>query len=268
MVTIMGKYDPLAAHLEELSPTQHDIELTFSAIERLCGSLPPSAWKHRPWWANGSKVQAKAWRNAGWHVDAVDQTTGVVRFARGRVGGSYAARLAGQISQDSTPPPSPHRSAEPRTGPSNTEWFWEGNVVAALARHLQANGWTIQSVADTATKQHGVDLIAAQGPRRLLIEAKGYPSKSYSDPRRAQERKRTSPTTQAGHWLSSALSSAMKHRDVDPGAEIAVALPDFSRYRKLLRARQRSLIALRFDVYLIAEDDSVQHIPPDGLAGL
>jgi hypothetical protein len=37
-----------------------------------------------------------------------------------------------------------------------TDWFWEGNVVAAIARHLEGEGWEIVGQADTRLKERGV----------------------------------------------------------------------------------------------------------------
>jgi hypothetical protein len=88
----MAKYDGLAEHLARIDGDQYVVELRMGEIDRLCGGLPPSATRLRTWWGNGSQVQAQAWRGAGWHVDAVDLSKRVVRFARGHVGGSYAAR--------------------------------------------------------------------------------------------------------------------------------------------------------------------------------
>lgn len=90
----MAKYTPLAEHLEALLPEKQSVTLTFSDIDRLVGGLPPTA-NTRQFWANDSKVEARAWRSAGWHVDSggVDFNAQTIRFARGRVGGSRARRL-------------------------------------------------------------------------------------------------------------------------------------------------------------------------------
>lgn len=91
----MPKYDPLAQFLEEVSAEQLVITLSFEQVARLVDGLPPSAYRIRQWWANDSKVEARAWRSAGWHVDAdgVDFNAQVVHFARGKVGGTRARRL-------------------------------------------------------------------------------------------------------------------------------------------------------------------------------
>jgi hypothetical protein len=91
----MGKYDALADHLSSVPNDLRSITLSFADINRIVGGLPPSAYELRQWWANDSKVEARAWRSAGWHVDrgGVDLNAHTVRFARGRVGGTRARRL-------------------------------------------------------------------------------------------------------------------------------------------------------------------------------
>ena len=81
----MAKYDPLRDWLRAQS-SRSEITMRFADIEQLIGgSLPASAHRHRAWWANeasGNIVQAHAWQDAGWRVDAVDQTARWVRFRR------------------------------------------------------------------------------------------------------------------------------------------------------------------------------------------
>lgn len=91
----VGKYDALADHLSLVPADQLDITMSFAEVDRIVGGLPPSAYEIRQWWANDSKVEARAWRSAGWHVDkqGVDLNAQTVRFARGRVGGTRARRL-------------------------------------------------------------------------------------------------------------------------------------------------------------------------------
>ena len=54
------------------------------------------------------------------------------------------------------------------------DWYWEGNVVDAIARFLAQEGWTIVSKADTHSKERGVDIQASRDGKTLLLEAKGY----------------------------------------------------------------------------------------------
>ncbi len=112
-------------------------------------------------------------------------------------------------------------------------WPWEGAVQAVFASVLHAHGWALISLADTATKAPGIDVLAHKGERRLGAEAKGWPSSGYADPRRAAEVKRTQPSTQAGHWFAQALTKALMLRDSHPDHESLVVLPDYPRYRDL-----------------------------------
>ncbi|GAA1082736.1 DUF7662 domain-containing protein [Kitasatospora arboriphila] len=88
-----GKYGPLRAYLE-LAAVRSDsaIELDFSFIDELVGGLPSTARTNPGWWANNSHVQAKAWRDADWHVESRNLRQERIRFARGRIGGTYAQR--------------------------------------------------------------------------------------------------------------------------------------------------------------------------------
>ncbi|MDZ7731778.1 MAG: hypothetical protein U5R31_00510 [Acidimicrobiia bacterium] len=80
-----GRYRPLYEFL--VRRDDHHVSLRFAELERILGaSLPASARRHRPWWANtaGSHSQARAWLEAGWSVDMVDLNGGRVAFRRGR----------------------------------------------------------------------------------------------------------------------------------------------------------------------------------------
>ena len=91
----MAKYDALAAHLAGIPADTQAVTLSFAEVDRIVGGLPPTAYKLTQWWANDSKVQGRAIRSAGWHVDSggIDLNQQVVRFARGKVGGTRARRL-------------------------------------------------------------------------------------------------------------------------------------------------------------------------------
>ena len=142
------------------------------------------------------------------------------------------------------------------------DWFWEGNVQDALARFLESTGWEIREIANTATKAHGVDVMAASGHRTLAVEVKGYPSEKYADPRRAHEKKKTDPRNQCEKWFSQALFKAMRLRSSLPDAEIAVAFPDFPRYQALLRETEDSIRRLGVGVYLVDDLGTVSLVLP------
>jgi hypothetical protein len=132
-----------------------------------------------------------------------------------------------------------------------TDWFWEGNVVDAVARSLTSKGWKIEFRADTHSKEHGVDLRALKSGSVLLVEAKGYPSTSYRDPRRANEHKPTNPANQAEKWFSHGLLKTLRLQTAHPQAKVALAFPDFPRYQTLFNETRLGLAKLGLAVLMV-----------------
>lgn len=132
-----------------------------------------------------------------------------------------------------------------------TDWFWEGNVVDAVAHSLASTGWNIESRANTHSKEHGVDLRASKAGSVLLVEVKGYPSASYSDPRRVNERKPTNPANQAEKWFSQALLKVLRLQTAHPQAKVAIAFPEFPRYRVLFDETKLGLAKLGLAVLMV-----------------
>jgi len=137
------------------------------------------------------------------------------------------------------------------------DWYWEGNVVEAIARFLTQDGWAIVGRADTHSKERGVDIQATRHGRTLLLEAKGYPSKNYRDPRRAAEVKPTNPTNQAQQWYSHALLKVMRLQTKHPEAVVALGLPDFPRYRALFEETRGGLARLGVALLTVRADGTV-----------
>lgn len=80
----MGRYDPLNEYLRSVS--SHEIQLSFSDIEKVLGfKLPSSAYTYSAWWANGGHSQAYAWINAGYKVGWIDIFEKKVTFCKTNV---------------------------------------------------------------------------------------------------------------------------------------------------------------------------------------
>ena len=81
-----AKYVPLARYLLNAASKSKTVTITFAeADEMLSASLPASARRHRPWWANdtsGGHVQATAWLSVGWKVAKVSLSEKHVVFER------------------------------------------------------------------------------------------------------------------------------------------------------------------------------------------
>ena len=137
------------------------------------------------------------------------------------------------------------------------EWFWEGNVQSVLARHLERSDWRLVNVSNTESKERGVDIRAEKAEHVLLFEVKGYPSATYSDPKRAHEKKKTSPTLQAGHWYAQAVLKAMRLKSSSPDAQIVIGLPDFKRYKDIFEETKGSLKTLGFQVWGVDQNGVV-----------
>ena len=86
---------------------------------------------------------------------------------------------------------------------SDRPWFWEGNVQAAVVRHLVKEGFDVVRVADTSSREHGKDIVVAR-----TAESSGLASR---ESRLELRERRHSPRLETG---STALSSRSA-----PGAE-------------------------------------------------
>lgn len=132
--------------------------------------------------------------------------------------------------------------------PGARPWFWEGNVQAAVVAYLVKQGYTIASVANTATKERGKDIVAQKDGRSLFVTVKGYP----------QGTDKTNPLVQAGHWFKDATFDMVLWRGENPKAELAIALPDYPRYRKLAERVEWFRSVAHFRFLWVCEDGLVQ----------
>lgn len=83
----VSKYVALTRHLRAQPARETTVAMSFPDLESILAfPLPPSARKHRPWWANqinnSGRPQAQGWMDAGFVVDSVNMNAGTVRFAR------------------------------------------------------------------------------------------------------------------------------------------------------------------------------------------
>ena len=79
----MSKYAALEAHLRESG--RDTVPMTFADIARVIGSdLPPSAFKHRPWWSNNPSNSSitRSWLEAGYKTENVDMAAKKLVFVK------------------------------------------------------------------------------------------------------------------------------------------------------------------------------------------
>ena len=124
---------------------------------------------------------------------------------------------------------------------------------ARIAAHLESQGLSVVSTADTATREAGKDLIArTPGSAELWVSVKGYPERSSH--------------TQARHWFSHAIFDLVMYRDEDSDVTLAIGLPDgYSTYRNLVGRVTWLRKQLPFWVFWVSEDGQVRcEDPPKG----
>jgi hypothetical protein len=80
----MSKYNGLGTYLRQ--QFSDEVPMSFAEIETLTGTkLPPSAYRHRPWWSNNASnsVMTKIWLEAGFRTAQVDMEAKTLVFKRG-----------------------------------------------------------------------------------------------------------------------------------------------------------------------------------------
>lgn len=100
---------------------------------------------------------------------------------------------------------------------------------------------------------------SASPPRQARTRSNSYPliSPIWWQSGEQFGLKPTQASAQAGHWYAHALFKAIRLRDANPRDTVAMAFPDFGRYRNLLAETRRSLAALHIDAFLVAEAGDV-----------
>lgn len=120
-------------------------------------------------------------------------------------------------------------------------WFWEGNVQSHVVSYLAQNKYQLRSVADTASRSAGKDIIAlSPDGKELWISVKGYPEKSSN--------------VQARHWFSGALFDLVLYHGENPQVKLGIALPEgFVTYANLLPRINWLKDYMQFKVYWVNE---------------
>ena len=155
------------------------------------------------------------------------------------------------VGRDESTPPEVHKKDILAVQPSASNyenWFWEGNVQAIVVRYLVAQNYKICSVANTATKQSGVDIIAKKDGTELWVTVKGYPKGTTH----------TQPMTQAGHWFKDVIFDIIQYRQGSKQLLLAVALPDYPRFRALAKRITWFQATANFVYFWIQEDGNVK----------
>jgi hypothetical protein len=131
--------------------------------------------------------------------------------------------------------------------PKSEYWFWEGNVQSRVVIYLATLSYCIRSVADTASHQQGIDIVAEKNEKNLWVTVKGYP--------RGTEK--TNPSIQATHWFTHAVFDIVQYRERDKYVSLAIALPDYPRYHTLAQRITWFKLAANFIYYWVKQSGEV-----------
>ncbi len=125
--------------------------------------------------------------------------------------------------------------------------IYEDDVVEAVCRLLRDHGYTIESKATVS--QHGEDIIAVRGDRRIVVEAKGESSSKEHTKRYGK------PFTKAQVFdhVAKAVLKAMRIASTDD-ATPAVALPDNGHHRDEIERAQPALRRAGIGVFWVSDD--------------
>jgi len=105
---------------------------------------------------------------------------------------------------------------------SSRPWYWEGNVQSTFVSFLVQNNYTIRSVADTASRISGKDIIAiSRDNDELWVSVKGYSDNIAN--------------IQAHQWFSGVIYNLFLYHGENPDVHLANASPEgFVTYRNLI----------------------------------
>jgi Domain of unknown function (DUF4268) len=152
-----SRYAPLARWLESQSKSK--VSLYFSEIETLIEDfLPPSARKHRNWWANDSvsHTQSQQWLEVGWRVSSVNMNLEKVEFKSiGERQGAYINFFSGlQTKLQSIP----SLSFQNVSNPQGRNWFTfniasnDGKILWFVLSFARRSRFRLELYIDTGEK--------------------------------------------------------------------------------------------------------------------
>jgi len=160
------------------------------------------------------------------------------------VNGRLRNFFGGSPARDEPPVPAPAATPQPA---GERPWFWEGHVQSAVVTYLAGRGDRILSVADTARRQQGKDIVAENARGRVWVTVKGFP----------EGRGKAQPSAQAGIWFSQGVFDIIAYRSEDPAVQLALALPDFPRYRTLAERVRWLMPVVPFGILWVGKDGGV-----------
>ena len=138
----------------------------------------------------------------------------------------------------------------PHVAPAN--WYSEAFISNSVISFLKESGYKIHR--ESSSRETEKIITATKFFKKEVIEVKGFP---YTPSGREAV---TAKNTHAKSWFAEALFNSFINFTVIENAEVAMALPNVSRYRAIIEKLYDYFSAndLYFRIYLVNEDGSVE----------
>jgi len=138
----------------------------------------------------------------------------------------------------------------------NTDWYSEEFIYSSVVKYLKENGYKVQKESrQKDADKPGMIIIASKFFKKEIIEVKGFP---HYNPN--QIHAVIPKATHAKSWFSEALFNSFVNFSSFDNAEVAMALPNVSRYQAIIKnlTDYFTVNDLYFRIYLVNEDGTVE----------
>lgn len=147
------------------------------------------------------------------------------------------------------------------------DWYWEGNIQAAMLDHMQnVEDFTILSSGQANPSEQGLEIVAEHQLEsrsvHRLVSVRGWPSQLYSRGTQAGQPRITRPEVTARAWIAQLIFDLSLNRGADPDLDLALALPTMAGYIRYLQRLRWFLSVGRVTVYLVSQEGRVTVTAP------
>ena len=134
------------------------------------------------------------------------------------------------------------------------DWYSDDFIYNSVVSHLKENGYKVQKENLKPTEKIERIITASRFFKKEIIEVKGYPQYVPNQHNAAPPK-----STQVKSWFTEALFNSFENFSLMENAEVAIALPNVSRYQAIIKKLNDYFTAndLYFRIYLVNEDGTV-----------
>lgn len=138
----------------------------------------------------------------------------------------------------------------------NNDWYSEEFIQSSIVKYLKENGYKVQKESRPKDGERSENIIiASKFFKKEIIEVKGFPQYHENNLHAIVPK-----ATHAKSWFSEAMFNSFVNFSSFENAEVAMALPNVSRYQAIIKNLNDYFTAndLYFKVYLVTEDGRVE----------